>query len=54
MIRVQAKIPLNEALAAVDRVLSGETVVLDVPADSNAEGLAAALIEFGLVVHLVD
>jgi hypothetical protein len=53
-IRERAGIPLNEALALVNRVLGNETVDLSVTDYATAESLAATVRRHGLIVEVVD
>ena len=49
-LRERASIPLNEALALVNRVLGNEQVVVPVSIPATAQALADALEKVGLVV----
>jgi hypothetical protein len=49
MIREQARIPLNEALSLVNRVLNGETVVVDLADDIIAYHLAEEANKLGAI-----
>jgi hypothetical protein len=53
-IREKASMPLNEALAIVNRVLSNEQVFLAVSTPSVAQALADALKIVGLIANSVD
>ncbi|MDB5337733.1 MAG: hypothetical protein JWN70_3352 [Planctomycetaceae bacterium] len=51
-IREKAGIPLNEALAIVNRVIRNETVVVQVASSGTAQELAEALVATGLIANV--
>ena len=53
-IREKVAIPLNEALAIVNRVLDNHSVVVDVATSGSAMALAESLMELGLVASTRD
>jgi hypothetical protein len=52
-IRQEANIPLNEALAIVNRVLNHEDVVVSVSSSAQAEVLINQLTEVGMIAEVV-
>jgi hypothetical protein len=53
-IREKGPMPLNEALAVVNRVLNNEQVVVDVPTPAIAQALVEALSGLGLLTKCVS